>query len=304
MRLFRQILFACIALITLASYSNASSVSGIYVQKFKNAVVFIQIVVTPDGKVAGRGESVFVLADGKLKKRSFPLEGSIDGNQISLKSNEIFGLGQALSGTVDGETLRLTSDNGQMNLVKSDLDTFAQEKSKLAASGAAIVSANQEAKFQAEAKDYLDKLSSDGKNLEIKISKLSQVESKGENFLMQIRQRRNLIVAQIESLRTKIPLVSAYDGGVMEANIGALMADLGALRSQFDADIYKLAAVYDELQTSLKSFKSSCDKWVSKYSPTLPSECNNYQSHLATYQSSRANMRYKFNEAGKMFAFN
>lgn len=304
MRLLRQILFACIALITLASYSSASSVSGIYVQKFKNAVVFIQIVVTPDGKVAGRGESIFVLADGKLKKRSFPLEGSIDGNQISLKSNEIFGLGQALSGTVDGETLRLTSDNGQMNLVKSDLDTFAQEKSKLAASGAAVVSANQEAKIQAEAKGYLDKISSDGKNLEIKISKLSQVESKGENFLKQIRQRRNLVVEQIEFLRTRIPLVSAYDGGVMEANIGALMADLGALRSQFEANILEWVGVYDELQTSLKSFKSSCDRWVANYSPTLPPRCNSFQTYFASYESSRANMKHRFKDAEMMFAFN
>ena len=304
MRLFKLTLLVFIGLFTFAAFSNASSVSGIYVQKFKNGVVFVQIVVTPDGKVAGRGESVFVLADGKLKKRSFPLEGSIDGNQISLKSNEIFGLGQALSGTVDGETLRLTSDNGQMNLVKSDLDTFAQEKSKLAASGAAIVGANQEAKFQAEAKDYLDKISSDGKNLEIKISKLSQVESKGENFLKQIRQRRNLIVEQIELLRTKIPLVSAYDGGAMEANIGALMAELGALRSQFDANIFEWVGVYDELQTSLKSFKSRCDRWVENYSSTLPPRCNSFQTYFASYQSSRANMHNKYNKAAKMFVFN
>jgi hypothetical protein len=71
MRLFRQILLACIAIITLASYSNASAVSGIYIQKFSNAVMFIQIVVTLDGKISGRSASVFLQPDGKLKNGPF-----------------------------------------------------------------------------------------------------------------------------------------------------------------------------------------------------------------------------------------
>lgn len=304
MWLFKLTLLVFIGLFTFAAFSNASQVSGIYVQKYDGGLLFMQIVITPDGRATGRGEFVMVLSDGKLGDKSFELEGSIDGNQISLKSNVIRGERITFSGTVDGDTLNLITKEGQFNLLRSDLNSFVLEKSKLEASAAAIADANQKAKFEAKSKEYLDKVSSEGRNLEIKISKLSQVESKAENFLKQTRQKRNSIVKQIEILKAKIPFVSAYDGGAMEANIGAMMADMGALRSQFDANIFEWVGVYDELQTSLKSFKSSCDKWVTNYSPTLPPRCNSFQTYFASYQSSRANMRYRFKDAEMMFAFN
>jgi hypothetical protein len=158
MRLARLISFVHIALITIVglaatliiglvaitAHFNAKSISGIYVQKFSNGLEFIQIVATKDGKVAGRGESVILEVDGKLTDNSFALDGSTDGYQISLKSNLIFGFGFTYSGTADGTSLRLISDDGPLHLFKSDLDTFATEKISLQARGQSIASARQE----------------------------------------------------------------------------------------------------------------------------------------------------------------
>lgn len=307
MGLFRQILFACIALITLASYSNASSVSGIYVQKFDGAIMFMQLIITPDSRVSGRGEFITMFPDGSLKNKSFSLEGDIDGNQISLKPSGILGLRLIFSGTVDGETLRLISDDGQMTLLKSDLDTFAQEKSKLAARGAAIATANKEAKFQAEAKDYLKKLTSEGQSLEDNLAKLPQAESDADKFIAQIKLRRDSIVNQIKILRAKIPLVSAIDGGVIGADIGGLQANLWGLKFEFDnnnrSHVRFGVDAYRKFRTSLENFKSHCDEWVSKYSPTLPPQCRDFQTYQANYKSSAANMNNKFSKASKMFVF-
>ena len=169
-------------------------------QKTNNAILFIQIVKTPDGKVSGRGEVVSVLSEGNVKDESFPLEGSIDDNQISLKSNVFLGWGPTLSGTVDGEMLILVSETGQWKLFKSDLNSFAQEKSKLASTGAAILNANQKAKQKADVEGYVDRLISDGQSLEVNLSKLPQLESEADNFISQTRQKRDKIVRQIKVL--------------------------------------------------------------------------------------------------------
>jgi hypothetical protein len=232
------------------------------------------------------------------------LEGSIDGNQISLKSNEIFGLGQALSGTVDGETLRLVSDNGQMILLRSNLDTFAQEESRLAASGAAIVTANEEAKYQAEAKDYLNRLTSYGQSLEADVSKLPQVESDADNFIKQTIKRRDNIVDQIKAHRAKLQFVSSNDVGEIESIIWGLISELEGLKSEFDANNHFAAIAYDKIQSNLENFKSNCDSWLAKNPSNSPLQCKNYPTYLASYQSSRANVKYRYREAGKMFVFN
>lgn len=290
--------------IFLAAFSYANPVSGIYIQEFKNAVVFIQIVATPEGKVSGGGEFVLMLPDGSLKDKSFSLEGSLDGDQITLRFNAIFGLGSTLSGTVDGGALRLVSENGQMILLKSDLDTFAQEKSKLAAIGADIVIANKAAKYQAEARDSFDRLTSEGKSLEVNLSKLPQAESDADKFIKQTKQRRDDIVSKIKLLRAKLQFASSDDVGEVESIIGGLISELGGLKSEFEANMHFGAIDYDKLQSRLNNFKSHCDQWMAKYSSTLPLQCKNFQTYVVSYKSSWANMNQKYNEAEKMFVFN
>jgi hypothetical protein len=58
------------------------------------------------------------------------------------------------------------------------------------------------------------------------------------------------------------------------------------------------------VRVRLKNFKSHCDQWMAKYLSTLPPQCKNFQTYLMSYQSSRKNMKQKYDEAGKMFFFN
>lgn len=96
----RSIKLAQIALafmILLNSGANSNSVSGVYVQKFADGILFIQIVKSPDGKVSGRVEVVSMQPSGILKDRSYSLDGTIDGNQIEPPRDcrRLFGLSYA-----------------------------------------------------------------------------------------------------------------------------------------------------------------------------------------------------------------
>ena len=208
------------------------------------------------------------------------------------------------SGTVDGESLRLISDNSQMTLLKSDLDAFAQEKSKLAAIGSAIATANEEAKYQAEARGFFDSLISEGKSIEGNLAKLPKAETDADNFIAKTRQRRDAIVNRIKALRTKLQFVSLNDVGEIKSIIGGLSSELGGIGSEYGASIHFSVIEYDKLQTDLKNFKSHCDQWSAKYRSTLPLQCKSFQTYLMNYQSSRGKMKQKYDAAGNMFILN
>jgi hypothetical protein len=143
------------AFLCLAGCSDTGQVSGVYVHKSDNELLFVQIVKTDDGILTGRGETVAVMADGSLKDESFPLEGSVDGTQLSLKSNVFLGLGPSFSGAVSGNTLTLVSDGGQTVLKRTTLEDFTLQKNNLSDAAKSIVATNERVKNQATQQSYL-----------------------------------------------------------------------------------------------------------------------------------------------------
>jgi hypothetical protein len=91
-----------------ASVAQAE-VSGVYIDASPNLVEMVQIVKMPDGRIAGRIESVTLDEQGKLKTLDFTIEGAADGNQIALYARSILFNGDiSLSGFVDGDLLDLS----------------------------------------------------------------------------------------------------------------------------------------------------------------------------------------------------
>jgi len=166
------------------------------------------------------------------------------------------------------------------------------------------VSDNKEAKYQAEARDFFDKLQSEGQSIEASLSKLPHTESDADKFIAQTKQRRDSIVNQIKVLIKKLQFVSSNDVGEIESIIRGLESELRGLKSEFDASIHFIDIDYGKLQSNLKSFKSRCDQWMAKYLSTLPPQCKNFQTYQTNYKSSAENMNNKFIKASKMFVFN
>jgi hypothetical protein len=281
----------------MPSLSIADPASGVYLQQTDNDVLFIQIVKSPDGKVAGRGEAITLLSDGKLKDESFPLEGIIDGNQISLKSNIILGWGPSLSGTVDGESLILLTGSGQLNLHKSDLGNFNKEKLRLQKIGDAIEQTNRKKIDEAAARKYAESILAEDKLLRERSNQLPQLEAQADMFILQTETKRNDIVSQLSDLEAKFRNVTSDDLSDLNYRFDNLKSDMSDLLSEFRNNLNSGVTNYNEFKVGLDNFNIDCEKWADFHSPSKPNVCVNYQTYLSEYLTSRTTMKKKYDDA-------
>ena len=133
-----------------AVMTAASSISGVYVGATGDTVQLVQIVRTPDGRLAGRLEEVGLVADGSIKDETIALDGAADGGQITLapKSILISGNAASLSGFIDGDLLDLSWQGGHLTLKRADSYAFEAAVTGLKTRSSMII-ADRDAKAQA-----------------------------------------------------------------------------------------------------------------------------------------------------------
>ncbi len=292
-----------IAAVLLASASacSAAPVSGIYLSKTFNHVLMIQMVKTPDGHVQGRIEEITLNSDGTLKDDNFPLDGAIDGDQVTLKANELFGMGDTLSGTVDGTTLRLMANNGQNTLIKSDITGVAKAKADLQAAGNNIISSNQRAQAQAQRQSDYQNLATTGQAFEKLPGALAKLENSTDERLASYKQRRDKIAQSIKALKVKWFLTPNEDRGYVEGDIQSQQSDMHALESDFRADETGLSGLFDRIRDTISGFKTQCASAVRTNEPTVP-QCANADTFMAEYQISRDKVRINWQSMEQTFA--
>jgi hypothetical protein len=107
----------------------------------------VQIVRTPDGRLAGRLEEIGLSADGNTKDTTIALEGAADGGQIVLSPKSLLLSGDATSmtGFIDGDLLDLSWQGGHASLKRADAHAFEVAVTVLKARSAMIL-ADQRAK--------------------------------------------------------------------------------------------------------------------------------------------------------------
>jgi len=288
------------ALLTSASTCSAASVSGIYLSKLSNHFLMIQMVKTPDGHVQGRLEEIILNGDGTLKDDTFPLDGAIDGDQITLKANELFGMGDSFSGTVDGTTLRLIMNNGQNTLFKSDMAGMSKAKADLQTAGINIIAGNQRAKAEAQRQADFQSLQSDAQAFEKLVFGLSDVETGSGAILADFKQRHDRIVGNIDALKAKWLLTPPEDKGSVEGDIQSQQGDMQALGGDFRAKESRLSGLYDQIRSGINDFKAKCANAIKANEPTVP-QCNSADTYMAKYQASRAKVRTTWLDSEQMF---
>lgn len=125
-------------LVAVADVANAANISGTYVGIYSNASELLQIVERPDGSILGHFEQVMLSSDGtKTTTMNADVSGAVSGNTIvlTLKPAEILGGTIPLSGSIDGDTLRLSggSNGNSVSVVarKSTQDLFDKNAQQL-----------------------------------------------------------------------------------------------------------------------------------------------------------------------------
>lgn len=84
-------------------------ISGAYLATSSDTVLCLQLVQAPDSRLTGQFNISALQPGGKINRRSIAITGAVDGENVTIMSNGLFGyqIG-TLSGTAQGNTLTLT----------------------------------------------------------------------------------------------------------------------------------------------------------------------------------------------------
>lgn len=143
-------------LIAFVDPAAAQSVSGVYVEKARNAASLIQLVQTPDGRLTGRFEQYLLKPNGDVSTANSGVTGATDGTNVVISIKPFPLTSIELSGTLQGRSLHLAGGNISADFVRSEEAEFQrhvqllrEEQKKLAAAQAAEKAA-REARLLAE----------------------------------------------------------------------------------------------------------------------------------------------------------
>lgn len=117
---------AIITIMILGKSYAQESPSGVYLSATPELVELVQIVKTPDGRLAGRIASTAVNENGKLEETSFTIVGAVDGKQIIISAKSLLLHGDtSLTGFIDGDLLDLSWPGGHRTYQRDD--TYAYQ---------------------------------------------------------------------------------------------------------------------------------------------------------------------------------
>jgi hypothetical protein len=100
---------ACAAFAVVLMAGCHGNVSGSYLASDNSAVVWLQVVRTPDNHLTGQIAANVLKPDGSIEQNSVPIAGAVDGENVTIQGSRFFGLESfVLSGTLSGNVLTLT----------------------------------------------------------------------------------------------------------------------------------------------------------------------------------------------------
>lgn len=147
-------LFACVALTMALMTGCQRNISGSYLASDNSAVVWLQVVRTPDNHLTGQLATNVLKPDGNIEQNSITISGAIDGDNVTIQGSQFLGLESfVLSGTLNGNVLTLTGAQSiPLTFTRSTSDEFQARVAELNARSRSIIQAKAaaQARLQAE----------------------------------------------------------------------------------------------------------------------------------------------------------
>lgn len=158
MRFSSGVLSACGVLAVILMAGCHSNISGAYLASDNSAVVWLQVVRTPDNHLTGQIASNVLKQDGTIEQDSVSITGAVDGENVTIQGSRFFGLESfVLSGTLSGNVLILTgAQSVPLTFTRSTPAEFQAKVAALNARAKSIIQAKavaqaQQRTFQAQA---------------------------------------------------------------------------------------------------------------------------------------------------------
>jgi len=126
------------------------SISGAYLASDKSAVVWLQVVRTPDNHLTGQIAATALKPNGSIEQNSASVIGVVDGENVTIQGSRFFGLESfVLSGTLNGNVLTLTgAQSVPLSFTRSTPAEFQAKVAELNARSQTISQAKAAAQTQ------------------------------------------------------------------------------------------------------------------------------------------------------------
>lgn len=231
-----------------------TGVTGVYVGSRADQVELVQLVQTPDGRIAGRLEVETLNADGQIDDQSVTIEGSTDHNQITFAPKSLLMPGSLMSetGFVDGELLDLSGAGGHRVLKRGDAYAFEAAATGLKARSAQIIAEQQANGAQTNAAALNKMIAELGSAYAPTMKRLSEIEGQYAQ-LYEIEQNYRRKGAFLEHLQGSVMTGQrlTMKGEDTQWTIDGLHGDVGAMRTDISGKI-------DAARDKVASFKVLC----------------------------------------------
>lgn len=231
----------------------AEALSGVYLGSSADFVELVQIVRTPDGRLAGRIESTTLSEKGEIETDSFTLEGAADGKQIILSAKSLLLRGDAsLTGFVDDDLLDLSWPGGHRTYQRGDTYDYQAAVSGLQARAIEIRSHNAAERARAE----FARLSKTANALEARLPDIrEQLAGAGERYgkLYKRLYNRRRAAAAYRSLENGGAL--AYDA---DSQADQAQSEIWRLDSDVQSSHREISAEFDNAASCAASIQTYC----------------------------------------------
>lgn len=130
-------------------------ISGTYLGSDGTAVVWLQLVRTPDNRLTGQLAASLLKTDGTIDRRSVSVTGAVDGENVTLAGHGLLGLQtDSLSGTFESGKLTLTGvQPTPIILMRSALSGYQSQVAALDAKSQSILAAKVAAQSRQRTED-------------------------------------------------------------------------------------------------------------------------------------------------------
>jgi len=149
-RFLSGVLPACGAFAVVLMAGCHSNISGSYLASDNSAVVWLQVVRTPDNHLTGQIATNVLKPDGTIEQNSVSITGAVDGENVTIQGSRFFGLESfVLSGTLSGNVLTLTgAQSVPLTFTRSTPAEFQAKVAELNARSQSITQAKAVAQAQ------------------------------------------------------------------------------------------------------------------------------------------------------------
>jgi hypothetical protein len=149
-RFLSGVLTACVVFAVVSMAGCHSNISGSYLTSDNSAVIWLQVVRTPDNHLTGQLVANVLKPDGTIEWNSVPIAGAVDGENVTIQGSRFFGLESfVLSGTLNGNVLTLTgAQSAPLTFRRSPPSEFQAKVAELNARSQTIIQAKAAAQTQ------------------------------------------------------------------------------------------------------------------------------------------------------------